>query len=93
MRFLHYPRAFCRAVQYLGLAIGSPLGAEPKVFNLWGDAVRTAHIMASSAPAGSVQASEAAYLCLRRDFQLRPRGRFYLPHVGEARTFILASAV
>lgn len=74
-----------------GRAIGCGLGSEPKIFNLWGDAVQTAHTMADSAPAGSVQVSEAAYQQLRREFLLRPRGRFHLPHIGEAQTFILAS--
>lgn len=72
------------------LAIGGPVGKEPRGFNLWGHAVRTAGIMAASALPGSVQATEAAYRRLRQDFLFRPRGSFYLPHVGEARTFVLA---
>jgi adenylate cyclase len=74
-----------------GLAIGSALGAEPEIFNLWGEAVQTANTMAASALPGSVQVTEAAYQRLRRDFLFRPRGRFYLPRIGEAETFILAS--
>ncbi|HZT19283.1 MAG TPA: cache domain-containing protein [Dongiaceae bacterium] len=73
-----------------GLALGSTVGGDPEVFNLWGDAVRTADAMARSAPPGAVQATEAAYRRLREDFLFRPRGRFYLPRVGEAQTFILA---
>lgn len=73
-----------------GLAIGSAVGKEPRLFNLWGDAVRTADIMAGSATPGAIQATEAAYGRLRQDFLFRPRGSFYLPHVGEARTFVLA---
>ena len=72
------------------LAIGGPVGSEPRGFNLWGRAVHTAGIMAASALPGSVQATEAAYRRLRQDFLFRPRGSFYLPHVGEARTFVLA---
>jgi class 3 adenylate cyclase len=72
------------------LAIGGPVGSEPRGFNLWGHAVRTAGIMAASALPGSVQATEAAYRRLRQDFLFRPRGSFYLPQVGEARTFVLA---
>ena len=71
--------------------MGSAIGSEPATFNLWGQAVQTAMTMASSAQAGGVQVSEAAYERLRRDFLLRPRGRFYLPGIGEAQTFILAS--
>lgn len=74
-----------------GAAIGCTLGAGPRIFNLWGEAVRTANEMAASALPGTVQASEAAYHKLRQDFLFRPRGRFYLPRAGEAQTFILAS--
>jgi hypothetical protein len=73
-----------------GLAIGGAVGSEPRVFNLWGDAVRIAGAMAASALPGTVQATEAAYRRLRQDFLFRPRGSFYLPHVGAARTFVLA---
>lgn len=72
------------------LAIGGPVGNEPRVFNLWGDAVRIAGAMAASALPGTVQATEAAYQRLRQDFLFRPRGSFYLPRVGAARTFVLA---
>ena len=73
-----------------GPAIGCAIGREPRVFNLWGDAVRTAHAMAASAWPGTVQISQTAYERLRHDFLFRPRGRFYLPRVGEAQTFVLA---
>jgi class 3 adenylate cyclase len=72
------------------LAIGGAVGNEPRVFNLWGDAVHTAGAMAASALPGTVQATEAAYQRLREDFLFRPRGSFYLPRVGDARTFVLA---
>jgi class 3 adenylate cyclase len=74
-----------------GAAIGCTLGAGPQVFNLWGEAVRSADAMAASALPGTVQATEAAYHKLRQDFLFRPRGRFYLPRTGESRTFVLAS--
>ncbi len=75
-----------------GIAIGSEVGRQPRLFNLWGEAVRTADAMASTAAgAGSIQVSEAAYQRLRRQFLFRPRGSFYLPQVGAARTFVLAS--
>jgi class 3 adenylate cyclase len=73
-----------------GAAIGGSLGGEPRVFNLWGEAVRTAEAMASSALPGTIQATEAAYRRLRHKYLLRPRGRFYIPRLGEARTFVLA---
>jgi hypothetical protein len=74
-----------------GPAIGSEVGSEPRIFNLWGDAVRTAGRMAQTGLPGAVQATEAAYEKLRHEFLFRPRGAFYLPRVGEARTFILAA--
>jgi len=75
-----------------GIAIGSQVGRHPRLFNLWGEAVRTADIMAASAIGeASIQVSEAAYQLLRHQFLFRPRGSFYLPRVGAARTFILAS--
>lgn len=73
-----------------GAASGCGIGDEPRQFNLWGDAFETAEAMASSAAAGAIQASEAAYALLRQGFLLRPRGSFYIPGIGEARTFVLA---
>ena len=74
-----------------GAALGSALGQEPRVFNLWGDVIRTAELMAQSAAgAGSIQVSEHAYEQLRQQFLFRARGVFFLPRIGAARTFILA---
>ncbi|WP_428391661.1 adenylate/guanylate cyclase domain-containing protein [Lichenicoccus sp.] len=72
-------------------ALGAGLGEQPRLFNLWGDAIRTAELMAQSAPdAGNIQVSEGAYQPLREHFLFRARGRFYVPGAGTARTFILA---
>jgi class 3 adenylate cyclase len=73
-----------------GLAMGAAVGDDPKVFNLWGEAVTTAERMAHTALPGTIQATEAAYAELRHDFVFRPHGRYFLPGVGEARTFVLA---
>jgi class 3 adenylate cyclase len=73
-----------------GGAIGTNIGNEPRVFNLWGEAVRVATSMSASAWPGTIQATHAAYERLRHDFLFRPRGRFYLPGVGESRTYVLA---
>jgi adenylate cyclase len=73
-----------------GLAIGRSIGGTPRLFNLWGEAVRTAHTMASTAFPGSIQTSEHTYLRLRNSFLFRPRGTFYLPVAGSMQTFILA---
>ncbi|MBR0668365.1 GAF domain-containing protein [Roseomonas hellenica] len=74
----------------LGVAIGSSVGRGPRFFNLWGDAVRAADHLAASAPIGAIQVSQPLYEALQRSFLFRPRGSFYLPRVGEMRSFILA---
>lgn len=85
------PPAFHIGIDY-GIAIGSHVGRNPRLFNLWGEAVRTAETMANSGPgAGTIQASEAAYRRLRQQFLFRPRGSFYIPRVGPALTFVLAT--
>lgn len=74
-----------------GPALGCALGEEPRVFNLWGDVIRTAALLAQSAvDTGSIQVSERAYEQLRQQFLFRPRGVFYVPRIGTARIFILA---
>jgi adenylate cyclase len=85
------PAAFRIGIDF-GIAIGSQLGRQPRLFNLWGEAVRTADIMAAScAVSGGIQVSEAAYRRLRQQFLFRPRGTFYVPRVGPAHTFVLSS--
>jgi adenylate cyclase len=74
-----------------GPALGDMLGEEPRLFNLWGDVVRTAELMAQSVTdSGTIQVSESAYAQLRQQFLFRSRGVFYVPRIGTARTFILA---
>jgi adenylate cyclase len=74
-----------------GIAIGSAVGEEPRLFNLWGEAVTTADIMAQSVTPGVIQATEPVHRRLARDFLFRPRGSFYVPRIGTVQTFILAS--
>ena len=74
----------------LGIAIGSLLGHGPRLYNLWGEAVQGAGIMADFAPAGAIQVTEAAYRRLAHNFLFRPRGHFWRPRVGELHTFVLA---
>jgi adenylate cyclase len=66
------------------------LGHRHDHFNLWGEAIELADVMARTAASGAVQASESAYARLRKDFLFRPRGSFYRPGRGESRTFVLA---
>ena len=73
-----------------GGCYGCLVGRERQQFNLWGEAFETADLMARSAAPGAIQASAGAYARLRQDFLFRPRGTFYLPGVGQSRTFVLA---
>jgi len=75
-----------------GTAVSGKIGHHPRLFNLWGEAVRTAELMADTGIGpGTIQVSEAAYHRLRSHFLFRPRGIFYLPSVGPSQTFILGS--
>ncbi len=81
---------FAIGIDY-GLALGAVLGDGPRVFNLWGEAIRTAELMAgTAAEGGSIQVSERAYQQLQGGFLFRPRGVFFVPGAGTARTFVLA---
>ena len=76
-----------------GIAVGCAVGREPRVFNLWGEAVATAETLARSAVPGAIQASEAVQRSIGRNFMFRPRGDFYLARVGSIQTFVLASRI
>ena len=71
-----------------GAVIGSPVGFGEMAYNVWGDAVRTASLLAATS-GGVIQVSEAFYDLLRDRFLFRRRGGFYLPHVGEMTTYVL----
>jgi class 3 adenylate cyclase len=72
-----------------GAARGSPVGRAFKSYNIWGEAVRFASLMAKTGIPGGIQVSEKAYFHLRADYLFKARGRFYLPGVGEVATFLL----
>jgi adenylate cyclase len=74
----------------VGIILGGTLGSGPGLFNLWGEAVQGAGALAATAPGDAIQASEQAYLLLRRDFLFRPRGLFHRPRIGDTRTYVLA---
>jgi class 3 adenylate cyclase len=75
-----------------GLAVGGHVGQEPRLFNLWGEPVRTAELMAETGTGpGMIQVSEAAHNKLRAHFLFRPRGNFYLPRLGATQIFVLGS--
>jgi adenylate cyclase len=74
-----------------GLAMGGVVGSEPRLFNLWGEAVTVASLMAQTVVPGVIQVSERVHQRLDQDFLFRPWGGFYLPRVGPVQTFILSA--
>jgi class 3 adenylate cyclase len=94
-RFLHHLDYASLDVEFriglgFGPCFGCLLGRGQNHFNLWGESIEMADLMARTAASGAVQATEAAYDQLRRDFLFRPRGSFYRSGRGESRTFVLA---
>jgi len=76
----------------VGRVYGAMLGADPSVFNVWGEAAQTSELLAISAPdSGTIQVSEAAHALLRDYYLFRPRGMFYLPGLGITSTYVLAA--
>jgi class 3 adenylate cyclase len=73
-----------------GSCFGCFLGRDQSQFNLWGEAIEIAGIMAQSAAPGGIQASAGAYDHLKQDFLFRSRGSFYMPQLGESQTYVLA---
>jgi adenylate cyclase len=73
-----------------GPCFGCLVGRGQSQFNLWGEAIEMADLMARTAASGAAQATEGAYERLRADFLFRPRGSFYRPGRGESRVFVLA---
>lgn len=75
----------------VGPVLASRLGSDPDVFNIWGEGLNIAELLARNAPDdGQIQVSEKAYQELRSYFLFRPRGDFYLPGSGVTRSYILA---
>lgn len=74
-----------------GPAMGSPLGPDPAPYNLWGEAVRVAEVMAETARPGTIQVTEAGFEHLHDRFILRRRGSFFLRDVGDMETYSLGA--
>ncbi len=72
-----------------GPVIGSAVGRDRSIFNLWGEAVLTASRMAQTGVSGQIQATESTYRRLREDFLFRVRGSYYLEGFGEFATYTL----
>jgi class 3 adenylate cyclase len=65
------------------------VGREHQTYNLWGEAVRTAGMMAESGSIGEIHVSESTYQRLQTRYLFRLRGHYFLPNVGELTTYIL----
>jgi adenylate cyclase len=76
-----------------GAVMGSPVGRTQKSYNIWGEAVRFASMMAKSGIPGAIQVSETTYRRLRSSYLFQARGRFYLPSIGETSTYILTGRI
>jgi adenylate cyclase len=76
-----------------GAVMGSPVGRTQKSYNIWGEAVRFASMMAKTAIPGTIQVSETTYRHLRAGFLFKARGRFYLPNIGEVSTYLLTGRI
>ncbi|QCE33879.1 adenylate/guanylate cyclase domain-containing protein [Acetobacteraceae bacterium] len=72
-------------------ALVSRFGEDPAVFNIWGESLATAELLADTAPGeGVIQVSDSAHQKLKDQYLFRPRGSFYQPDVGIATSYILA---
>jgi hypothetical protein len=72
-----------------GAALGSRIGAQPSIFNLWGPTLRTAALMAETAAPGTIQATESIYREIGDRFTFRHRGGFFVENCGEMETYVL----
>jgi adenylate cyclase len=76
-----------------GAVLGSPVGKAQRSYNIWGEAVRFASMMAKTGIPGAIQISETTYRRLRSGYLFQARGRFYLPNIGETSTYILTGRI
>jgi class 3 adenylate cyclase len=76
-----------------GGVIGSHVGRRRKSYNIWGETVSTASMLADKGVTGGIQVSQAAYRPLRKNYLFKVRGYFYLQHVGEITTYLLTGRI
>lgn len=83
---------FAMGIDY-GPAFGGMLGEEEgHVFNLWGQTVSLAELMAESASdPGVIQVTERVYSVLREQYLLRSRGTFFASNLGVGRAYTLVA--
>jgi class 3 adenylate cyclase len=76
-----------------GGIIGSTVGRRQKSYNIWGEAVSTASMMADNGVTGGIQVSETAYRRLQQNYLFRVRGHYYLQDIGEISTYLLTGRI
>jgi hypothetical protein len=76
-----------------GGVIGRSVGQRQKSYNIWGEAVSTASMMADNGVTGGIQVSETTYRRLRQNYLFKVRGRFYLQNIGEISTYLLTGRI
>ena len=76
-----------------GGVIGRSVGQRQKSYNIWGEAVSTASMMADHGVSGGIQVSETTYRRLRQNYLFKVRGRFYLQNIGEISTYLLTGRI
>jgi adenylate cyclase len=76
-----------------GGVIGSTVGRRQKSYNIWGEAVSTASMMADNGVTGGIQVSETAYRRLQQNYLFRVRGHYYLQNIGEITTYLLTGRI
>ena len=76
-----------------GGIIGSTVGRRQKSYNIWGEAVSTASMMADNGVTGGIQVSETAYRRLQQNYLFRVRGHYYLQNIGEISTYLLTGRI
>ena len=72
-----------------GPVVAGVIGTSKFVYDLWGDAVNTASRLETTAPAGTIQVSEAVAAALGAAFALESRGEVELKGKGTMRTSLL----
>lgn len=82
---------FTMGIDY-GPAFGGFIGDNPQIFNLWGQTVSLAELMAkNNEEMGSIQVTERVYMSLRDAYLFRSRGAFYVPYSGLEQTYTLTA--
>ena len=75
----------------MGSVMGSIVGEKENYYNLWGDAIHTASLMAEAGIAGCIQVTESAYHFLQSQYVFKKRGAYYLEESFEIQTYLLTS--